>query len=30
MKKIDIIFDIMEDVWMGKRQIKAKIIDICL
>lgn len=29
-KKIDIIFDIMEDVWMGKRQIKAKIIDICL
>lgn len=30
MKKISIIFDIMEDVWMGKRQIKAKIIDICL
>ncbi|MGE4444436.1 MAG: single-stranded-DNA-specific exonuclease RecJ [Candidatus Altimarinota bacterium] len=30
MKKIDIVFDIMEDVWMGKRQIKAKIIDICL
>lgn len=30
VKKIDIIFDIMEDVWMGKRQIKAKIIDICL
>lgn len=29
-KKIDIVFDIMEDVWMGKRQIKAKIIDICL
>lgn len=29
-KKIDIIFDIMEDAWMGKRQIKAKIIDICL
>ncbi len=30
MKKIDIIFDIIEDIWMGKRQIKAKIIDICL
>lgn len=29
-KKIDIIFDAMEDVWMGKRQLKAKIIDICL
>lgn len=29
-KSIDIIFDIMEDVWMGKKQIKAKIIDICI
>lgn len=29
-KKIDIIFDVIEDIWMGKRQIKAKIIDICL
>lgn len=29
-KSIDVIFDIMEDVWMGKKQLKAKIIDICL
>ncbi len=29
-KSIDVIFDIIEDVWMGKRQLKAKIIDICL
>lgn len=29
-KSIDIIFDIMEDVWMGKKQLKAKIIDICI
>ncbi len=29
-KKIDIVFDIMEDVWMGKKQLKAKIIDISL
>lgn len=29
-KSIDIIFDIMEDVWMGKKQLKAKIIDVCV
>lgn len=29
-KKIDIIFELMEDYWMGKRQLKAKIIDIII
>lgn len=30
LNKIDIIFDFMEDEWMGKKQLKAKIIDICI
>lgn len=30
LNKIDIIFDLMEDEWMGKKQLKAKIIDICI
>ncbi len=29
-KKINIVFELMEDYWMGKRQLKAKIIDIFL
>jgi single-stranded-DNA-specific exonuclease len=30
VQKVDILFDLMEDMWMWKRQLKAKIIDICL
>lgn len=30
VKKMDIIFDYMEDTWMNKKQLKAKIIDICI
>lgn len=29
-KKMSILFDFMEDTWMGKRQLKGKIIDIIL
>ena len=29
-KNIDIIFDIMEDTWMGKKQLKAKVIDLII
>ncbi|MDD5769708.1 MAG: single-stranded-DNA-specific exonuclease RecJ [Candidatus Gracilibacteria bacterium] len=30
LKKIDIIFDLMEDIWMGKKQLKAKVVDISI
>lgn len=30
VKKMDIVFDFMEDFWMGKKQLKAKIIDLCI
>lgn len=29
-KKMSIVFDFMEDIWMGKRQLKGKIVDIIL
>jgi len=27
---MDVIFDFIEDVWMGKRQLKAKILDLSI